>query len=93
MVDPSPIKLLSVQAVAEYLGVSRTCVYQLCSSNQIAHFRLGVGRGAIRFRKSDVDQYLNESKQVRADGEQSDTTAKPSKGFVSSKLLKHLRLS
>lgn len=56
--EQSNSQLLSVDDVATYLGVSRACVYQLCRSKAIAHFRVGERRGVIRIRRSDLELYL-----------------------------------
>jgi excisionase family DNA binding protein len=48
----------TVRQVAERLGVSRAIVYQLCAQKKLAHVRVGVGRGTIRIREQDLDDYL-----------------------------------
>ncbi|MDV6032473.1 MAG: helix-turn-helix domain-containing protein [Phycisphaera sp. RhM] len=51
-------RLLSVAEVAEWLSVSPSLVYQLVDSGKLAVFRIGNGRGTIRFLESDIEQYL-----------------------------------
>jgi excisionase family DNA binding protein len=49
-------KLLSVDAVAELLGMSPRWVYQQAQSGRLGHVRLA--RRAIRFRQEDVDAFV-----------------------------------
>lgn len=46
-------RLMTIDECAKYLGMSRSWLYERAHS--IPHFRLGNKR---RFRKSDVDQWL-----------------------------------
>tara|TARA_Y100000114_G_C11755610_1_gene326695 strand:+ start:1708 stop:2025 length:318 start_codon:yes stop_codon:yes gene_type:complete len=48
-------KLLSVNEMAEYLGVSERSVYDLCRAQEIPHIRVG---RAIRFDKEEVIKAL-----------------------------------
>lgn len=50
--------MLRVGDVAEILGVSRPCVYALIRESKLACHRIGVGRGALRIRRADVNEYL-----------------------------------
>jgi len=50
--------MLTVVEVADYLRVSRTCVYQLIESGKLACHRIGVGRGAIRVTQGDLDEFI-----------------------------------
>ncbi len=56
-------RLLTVKELASYLGLSLPETYKLLQSNAITHYRVGVGRGAIRIRESDVDLFLEKRKQ------------------------------
>ena len=53
-------QLLTVKELSEYLKLSRPETYKLLASNEIAHFRVGKKRGAIRIRVSDVTAFLND---------------------------------
>ncbi|MHC4402137.1 MAG: helix-turn-helix domain-containing protein [Planctomycetota bacterium] len=55
--------LLTVGEVAKRLNVSVGCVYALVAKNEISHVRIGVGRGTIRLRQEDLDDYL-EARQI-----------------------------
>lgn len=48
-------KLLSVNEMAEYLGVSERSVYDLCRAQEIPHIRVG---RTIRFDKDEVIKAL-----------------------------------
>ena len=45
---------LTVKAVAERWGVSRSAVYQMVADGLIPSVRFGVGRGTIRLKEEDV---------------------------------------
>jgi len=79
--------LLTVKETATKLRVSGSTVFTLCSRRLLGHVRIGVGRGAIRIRQSDIDAYLA-SRSVgpeRAAGEKPAPPPKPVK-------LKHLQI-
>lgn len=73
--------MLSVKKVAERLGISRALLYSLVGSGKISCYRIGMGRGAIRFKDEDVQAYLE---SCRVEGEEV-KTPRP--------VLKHIRLS
>jgi len=54
-----PKRLLTVTDVADWLSVSASLVYQIVESGKLPVYRIGNGRGAIRFRPEDVETYLN----------------------------------
>lgn len=54
--------LLNVREAAEYLAVSPALLYRLVADRQIQHVRVGVGRGTIRFRITDLEQYKHSRK-------------------------------
>jgi excisionase family DNA binding protein len=45
------------QAAARY-GISADCLYDLCQSNRLAHYRIGPKGGLIRVRPADIGRYL-----------------------------------
>lgn len=55
---PGAFSLLTVRDVAELLRVSPSLIYQLVESGKIACHRIGRGRGAIRIRLDDLEQFL-----------------------------------
>ena len=50
--------MLRVKDVAEKLGVSSALVYELTAKGKLPCYRIGLGRGAIRFKEDEVDSYL-----------------------------------
>lgn len=55
--------MLTVRSVAERLGVSQALIYQLSADGRLPCYRIGLGRGAIRFTEQDVQAYLDSCKQ------------------------------
>lgn len=51
--------MLKVSDVAKRLGVSIALVYELTAQGKLACYRIGLGRGAIRFKEEDVQSYLD----------------------------------
>jgi excisionase family DNA binding protein len=51
-------KLLKPTAVAAALSVSRSLVYDLIEKGKLPHYKVGVGRGAIRVSEDDVVEFL-----------------------------------
>lgn len=55
----SPISdLISVKQAAKVLGITPMAVYGLVRAKKIGHYRIGTGRGSIRFRSADVEDFL-----------------------------------
>lgn len=50
--------MLKAAQVAEALGLSQRAIYALAESGALPCYRMGVGRGAIRFDPEDVQQYI-----------------------------------
>ena len=51
--------MLTVKQVSERLGVSAQLVYSLASSGKLRCYRVGTGRGVLRFTEEHVAAYLN----------------------------------
>jgi excisionase family DNA binding protein len=49
---------LTVREVATHLGLAATSVYAMCEARQIAHIRVGTGRGSIRISAEALEAYL-----------------------------------
>jgi excisionase family DNA binding protein len=79
--------LLRVKQVANELGVSPTCVYQLISTGKLVSHRIGVGRGAIRICESDLAEFVE---ACRSETRSVDPTASRRRSAVTT--FKHLRL-
>ncbi len=54
--------LLNIREAAEYLAVSPALLYRLVADRQIQHVRVGIGRGTIRFRSEDLEQFKRSRK-------------------------------
>ncbi|MBI1902911.1 MAG: helix-turn-helix domain-containing protein [Planctomycetes bacterium] len=59
--------LLTVQEAASLLRLSRGAVYVLCSSGRLPHYRVGVGRGAIRISDGDLATFIEQCRQEPPD--------------------------
>lgn len=60
-------KRMDAQQVADYIGISRELIYQLCSEGSIPHLRLG-SEGArkkrILFSKSSIDEWIKKQESI-----------------------------
>jgi excisionase family DNA binding protein len=56
---PKP-ELLTVKQAADTLAVSIRTIYDLCDSGRLPCQRIGLGRGTIRIRPSDLERCLAE---------------------------------
>lgn len=52
---------LTMEEVAEYLGISYWLVGQLVRKGELPHFRVG---GRILFRKKAIDTYMEEQEKI-----------------------------
>jgi excisionase family DNA binding protein len=66
-VSPDGDRRLSVKQIAARWSVSRSNVYALITAGRLPHLRVGLGRGTIRVRESDVEAY--ERERGRDDGQ------------------------
>ena len=57
----SNAEYLTKSQVQDLLQVSRTTVDRAMAAGQLKYFKVGNGslRGPVRFRKADVEQYVN----------------------------------
>ena len=55
---------LTMEEVAEYLGISYWLVGQLVRKNELPHFRVG---GRILFRKKVIDNFMEEQEKIAFD--------------------------
>lgn len=56
-IPPEP-EFLTVKQTAKYLNVSQGCVYRLCTTNTLSHYKFGEGRGAIRINRTDLLEFV-----------------------------------
>lgn len=62
--NPQIERLWTFQDVAVYLHTTRQNIYKLIKEDKFPRIEMG---GRIRFRKSDVDAWLEERKVIRED--------------------------
>jgi len=55
---------LNVKGVSEYLALKKSAVYFLVETKQIPHYRVG---RQVRFKKSDIDAWMEEHKEPAVD--------------------------
>jgi excisionase family DNA binding protein len=60
-----PSDYMSVKTAALYLGLNEKTLYQMLKAGKITHYRIGPGKGAIRFKPGDLDNFV-ESRRVPA---------------------------
>lgn len=56
---------LSVRDAALRLGVCASVVYRMCADGNLAHERVGLGRGGIRIDPREIDDYLQLARRPR----------------------------
>ena len=57
--------LKSVKEVSKQLGVSPKTVYALVEAGKLKCYRIGVGRGTLRFDEAQIDEYLLSTQEAR----------------------------
>ena len=57
-------KLMTLEEVAEYLRLSKDTVYRMANMGKLPASKVG---SQWRFRKEDVDQWLEKNKNVKRD--------------------------
>jgi predicted DNA-binding transcriptional regulator AlpA len=73
-------RLLKTYEVAEWLGVSMQCVltkwkdFERGDPDGLPGFRLGTGRGVIRFSRPEVEAWLRRGRRLVEDANASSTT-------------------
>lgn len=55
--------MLKLREVAERLRISLACAYALVETKKLAHYRIGVGRGAIRVTEEQLAAFLASREQ------------------------------
>lgn len=55
---PNEPEFLTVKQAAKYLNVSQGCIYRLCTTNKLSHYKFGDGRGALRIKRSDLLEFV-----------------------------------
>lgn len=65
IVDPGR-QMLSIEQVAQQLGVSPGCVYNLVQTHKLAAHRIGIRRGRVKIQQAAVDAYLTSTCTIQA---------------------------
>lgn len=63
---PAGPELLTVAQAAARLSLSRTAVYELCSSKQLEHFCVGADGKGIRIEAAELAAFLERRRVARA---------------------------
>ena len=58
--------ILTIKEVAEYLRITEKTAYRLASERKLPGFKVG---GSWRFRKSEIDAWIDEDARKRANGD------------------------
>ena len=58
--------ILTIREVAEYLRLTEKTAYRLASESKIPGFKVG---GSWRFRKGEVDEWIEEQRRVNSKNE------------------------
>lgn len=66
---PDEPEFLTVKQAARYLNVSLSCVYGLCKTNKLTHYKFGDGRGAVRIRRDDLLDMIRRCRIEKQEGE------------------------
>jgi excisionase family DNA binding protein len=62
-------EFLTVTQAASYLSVGKDCVYRLCVTRKLSHYKFGEGRGSIRIKRSDLIDYVERCRIEERDEE------------------------
>ena len=87
------VRLLTVPQVAERLQLSVALIYSMVSDGTLPALRVGNGRGSIRFREHDVQEYLDDCAVIgkKAKHPRMRAAAKPKHDFKHLKVGKGVR--
>lgn len=53
---------MTVKEASKRYGIPERTLYALCKGGQLAHHRVGTGRGTIRIKPVDLDRHLQQSR-------------------------------
>jgi excisionase family DNA binding protein len=83
-------KFLTVKQSARRLNVSVGCVYRLCSTRKLPHYKFGDGQGAVRIARDDLLEFVRGCRVEKRDADAE--TGKPDRrtGARGGYVFKHL---
>lgn len=94
--EPTPLppepEFLTVKQAAKYLNVSQGCVYRLCTTNTLSHYKFGEGRGAIRISRTDLLEFIQRCRIEKQIGDDGTATPHRKPGQQTDYVFKHLDL-
>ena len=53
---------LDLEEACEYLKISAPTLYRLIKQRKLAYSKIGTGRGTYRFKKEDLEAYLEQNR-------------------------------
>ncbi|MEM9470005.1 MAG: helix-turn-helix domain-containing protein [Pseudomonadota bacterium] len=56
-------EILTIKELASYLKMAEKTLYRLASNGDVPGFKVG---GAWRFRKSEIDKWINKQEEMKA---------------------------
>ena len=80
--------MLTVKQVANELGVSAACVYQLVASGMLVAHRIGLRSGRIRVAEADLDHFIGGARNEKRPDQPAAYIGRKSRDAF-----KHLRLN
>lgn len=57
--------MMTIAEIAKKLHISPACAYALVESKELAHYRIGVGRGTIRVSEEQLEAYLKKKEVAK----------------------------
>jgi excisionase family DNA binding protein len=55
---PTDQEFLTVKQTAKFLNISASCVYRLCITGKMTHYKFGDGQGAIRINRTELQEFI-----------------------------------
>jgi excisionase family DNA binding protein len=61
-------EFLTVKQAARHLNISPGCIYRLCSTGKLPHYKFGDGQGAVRIARGDLLEFVRGCRVEKRDG-------------------------
>ena len=62
-------QFMTVKQDAKYFNVSPGCVYRLCITNKLTHYKFGERRGALRIGRDDMLAFVRSCQVVKREAD------------------------
>lgn len=59
--------MMTIADIAKRLRISQACAYALVESKELAHYRIGLGRGRIRVSEEQLATYLEKRRVTKVE--------------------------